>query len=115
MAEPQTGDMLNRADHDLLIRLDTKMDRSASDIAELHKHITTINTTMQALMQSVDGKIAGAVADRVGKAEFDEAKKDSDKLHYDHEKRLRRIERGFWAAIGVVGLIDILSRFIKIG
>lgn len=33
----------------------------------------------------------------------------------DHEKRIRFLERGFWIAVGVIGLVELFFKIIKGG
>jgi hypothetical protein len=115
MPPDNNKEMLNRSDHDLLIRVDTKLDRAGGDIAELHKHISTVNTTMQGLMQSIDSKIAGAVADRVGTGTFNDFKKDVDMRFEDITKQIRPLQRYFWIGVGIVMVVEIIARYIKVG
>lgn len=103
---------MNDQDHDLLIRLDTKMDRATQDIGALHKQLGDVAASVHGLIAAVDSKIAAAVAQKVDKHEFHEAKVEGDKVHSDHEQRIRRIERYVWLAIGALALLQMIIPFV---
>ena len=104
---------LLQADHDLLIRLDTKMDRAGSDIKELHNHISTVHRSVEGLSVGIDNKIAKAIEPKIDRAEVQDMRDEAEKIHSDHEKRIRQLERYTWSAIGALALAEILIAFLK--
>lgn len=111
--ENNNGKALAQADHDLLIRLDTKMDRTIVDVKELHSHISTVHRSVEGLSATVDAKIAAAVANKIDKDEAERILTDAQKVHDDHEKRIRRLEMYTWTAIGALAIIQALVAFLK--
>ena len=107
------NDQMNGADHDLLIRLDTKMDRAAKDISDLHSHVNGVRTDVQSMTASMDAKVAAAMAVKIDREDVLQMKADADKLHEDHERRLRILERYVWTAIGALAIIQIIIAFAK--
>lgn len=99
--------MENGNDHDLLIRLDTKMDRAAKDIADVHTHINHVRVEMQSFSTTVETKISEATKSKIDASEVHEMQVARAKLHDDHENRLRFLERYMWTAIGILALIQI--------
>jgi hypothetical protein len=75
-------------DHDLLITIYTQLQRALMDIAALD---TKLNT------------------DRLSKTESDRIVIESEKIHVDHERRLRRVETYGSYAVGIIGFINIIT------
>src|SRR5882672_2111193 len=76
-------------DHDLLIRIDEKVERAISDIQELKNNFAT--------------RVSVLENEKVGVPQFQELElivKD------DHEKRLRKLERWAWIAIGALAIVE---------
>lgn len=96
----------SQSDHDLLIRLDTKMDRAGIDIA-------SINSQIANLSNAIDNKIAVAVSGKADLDEFNNFKAASIKSHDDHEQRIRRFEKYAWSAIGALAVIQIALAVFK--
>lgn len=111
--ENNNGKALAQADHDLLIRVDTKMDRTIVDVKELHTHISTLHRSVEGLMSSVDAKIAAATANKIDKDEAERILADAKEIHDDHEKRIRRLEMYTWTAIGALALAELGIAFLK--
>lgn len=111
--ENNNGKGLAQQDHDLLIRLDTKMDRAGTDIGQLHTHLTTVHRSLETLAANFDQKIASSVGLKMDREDVLQMKNDADKLHTDHETRIRRLERYAWSAIGVLAVAQIALAFIK--
>lgn len=111
--ENNNGKALAQQDHDLLIRVDTKMDRATNDIKDLHTHLSTVHRSIEGLQQSIDPKIKEAIAPKMDREDVFQMKSDADKLHLDHETRIRRLERYAWSAIGVLAVAQIALAFIK--
>lgn len=94
-------------DHDLLIRLDTKMDRSADDIKSLAHRVEEVRHDVGIMSDNLEVKIAAAVSGKADTSRMLELKVEADKLHDDHENRLRFVERNVWAALGALALFDV--------
>jgi hypothetical protein len=75
-------------DHDLLITIYTQLQRALEDIAEMGLKLNT---------------------DRLSKTESDRIVIESEKIHVDHERRLRRVETYGAYAVGVIGFINIIT------
>lgn len=82
-------------DHDLLIAIATKLDRAIQDIKELKDNAAA--------------RIDALEAEKLNQKEFESVRLSSDKLHGDHEKRIRRLERWGFIAIGALGLVQIVA------
>lgn len=108
-----TQEQIARADHDLLIRLDTKMDRAGSDMQQLHEHISTVHRSVETLNSTIDTKVAAAVAVKLDREDAMLMKAEADKIHDDHEKRIRKLEKYVWAAIGALAILQIGIAIIK--
>jgi hypothetical protein len=79
-------------DHDLIIRLDTKLDA-------LHKAVTDANNdTKERLVRLEESKL-----DKQGFSDF---VTDYKTERADKERRIRFLERWSWAAWGVIGFIE---------
>jgi len=103
-----------QSDHDLLIRLDTKMDRSADDIKSLAHRVEEVRHDVSILSDSMEIKIAAAVSGKADTSRMMEYKTEADKIHLVHETRLdtyddkisivdRKIDRYIWMLGGVLG------------
>lgn len=101
-------------DHDLLIRLDTKMDRSALDITGLSKNVEQVRHDVSVMAESMEVKIAAAVSGKADTSRMMEYKAEADKIHVDHENRIdghdskiaevdRKIDRYIWMLAGILG------------
>ena len=88
--DDQELEKIKYTDHDLLIILHTKLSRVILDISTFGKDLTS----------QVD-KLSVSKHD---KEAAEKIKVDADKIHIDHEKRLRRIERYVFMALGVLTL-----------
>lgn len=102
MTEQQNPTPHSQADHDLLIRLDTKMDRSAVDITSLAKGVEQVRHDVSVMSESMEVKIAAAVSGKADTTRLIEIKADLDKRIDDHEKRMRFMEKYIWMALGVL-------------
>lgn len=89
----------NRSDHDLLITVNTKLNRVIDDIKDLKD-----NTTQRVLALE---------AEKLNKEEALRIKKENDDAHLDYELRLRRLELWGGMAIGALSLFEIITRFFK--
>jgi phage-related minor tail protein len=85
----------NQNDHDLLIQIATKLDRAISDIKELKDNAAA--------------RIDALEQEKLNQKEFEGVRAAADKLHNDHEKRLRRIEKWGFLAIGALGFLQIVA------
>jgi len=86
---------MNENDHDLLIQIGTKLDRAILDIKELKDNTTSRVTALE--------------SEKLNWRDFVERRKNADMLHGDHEKRLRRLERWGFLALGALGIIEIIT------
>lgn len=83
-------------DHDLLIVLHTKMSRVMFDISNIGKDVSGQIKELQLMKHDKEAAMA--------------MKTESDKIHSDHEKRLRRVERWGFTAIGALALIELIMK-----
>jgi hypothetical protein len=90
---------MNENDHDLLIQIATKLDRAILDIKELKDNAAA--------------RINALEQEKLNKKELEIVHLAADKLHFDHQKRLRRLERWGFIAIGALGLIQIVANFYR--
>jgi hypothetical protein len=91
-------------DHDLLIEINTKLERAIKDIAEIKD---TTADRVNALEQ-----------EKLDKAEAARLKEEADTVHQDHEIRLRAIEKKIWTAAGATaiastGVATIINQFLQ--
>src|SRR5690349_13891142 len=84
---------LSREERDLLIKIDTKLGRAVEDIGGLNNRIQEVSSSMNTFKETVENKITAATAPKANHADMVEWRKDSERVHDDHEKRMRRIER----------------------
>lgn len=91
-------------DHDLLIRLDTKMDRAANDIQAVDKKVSDVGHDLGVMADGMELKIQTAVSGKADMVRVMEMKVEGDKVHDDHEKRLRFIEKYVWMGLGIVAV-----------
>jgi hypothetical protein len=103
-----------QSDHDLLIRLDTKMDRSAEDIKSLAQGVEQVRKDVSVMSESMEIKIAAAVSGKADTSIMEKYKTESDKLHEKQDERMesyeekietvdRKIDRYIWMLGGVLG------------
>lgn len=103
-----------QSDHDLLIRLDTKMDRSALDITGLSKNVEQVRHDVSVMAESMEVKIAAAVSGKADTSRMMEYKDAADKIHFTNISRIdeldkriadvdRKIDRYVWMLAGVSG------------
>lgn len=76
--------------------------------AEIKKDITAIMTSITTL----DKNIANYAAQYMPRAEVQEWKSDADKFHDSMDKRVRFLERYAWAAIGIIGFVEVAAEAI---
>lgn len=86
-------------DHDLLIELRAWLKIILQDVKEL-------KTTMTAQITAID-------TNKLDKEEANQMHEQSNKLHEDHEKRIRAIERWVWLAIGGLAVLQIVMSYLK--
>jgi hypothetical protein len=91
------SDQLPPNDHDLLITVDTKLEILIREVKELKDNTTKRVETLE--------------HEKLDKAEAQRLLKEAEKLHNDHESRIRRLERYGSAAIGALALLEFLLRF----
>lgn len=89
----------NVSDHDLLIVLHTTMRHMGADV----KEIKDDNTRRLAVLE----------ATKYDKEEAVKASAAADKIHEDHETRIRRTERWGFISIGALAVIQVLISIFK--
>lgn len=94
-------------DHDLLIRLDTKMDRAADDIQTVSKNVENVRHDVSVLADSMDIKIASAISGKADIVRVEELRMAGEKLHDDHETRIRKLEVNLYYATGGLAVLQI--------
>lgn len=94
-------------DHDLLIRVDTKLDRAADDLKSLGHRVEEVRHDLSTLSDNMETKIAAAVSGKADTITLMELKKAGDEIHTDHETRIRFLERYIFGIIAVVAFIQI--------
>lgn len=97
MHDDQQIQFNNRIDHDLLIRIDTKMDLLTK---QFNSH-----------QAEAIGRIKSLEDHKIDKAEILRLKHEADIDHKDFETRMRRVER--WGFVAIGGLA-ILQLFISV-
>lgn len=91
---------LNTEERDLLIELRTEMRAVRIDIKQLSDNTAARLTLVE--------------SSKIDKEDVERLTKESDKLHQDHENRLRFIEKYMWGALGVLAVGQVLAElFIK--
>ena len=108
MPDQGTKTMLPQTDHDLLIKVATLQDRSATDVRDLHTAIGGVQSAVQEIGMGLDKKIAEAVASKIDAKEVYQMKDDAGKEHTSLDKRISFIERYMWIAIGGVYVLYFL-------
>lgn len=101
----------NFNDHDLLLVLHRDVQHIMESMKDLKENdIKEIKENSAARLQKLEDNC-------ITKAEVDQILRslatDADKLHEDHETRLRFIERYMWLAIGVVGVLQFLVTLLS--
>ena len=89
-------------DHDLLIRVDTKLDRAADDLKSVAHRVEEVRHDVSVLSDSMETKIAAAVSGKADTTHMLAIKIEQDKQLDDHERRMRFMERYVWSAIAVI-------------
>jgi hypothetical protein len=116
---------MNNNDHDLLIELSTKMDRTIGDIKDLAKSV--LDNTVKLQECKLDKEVysqwlTGFYKDYNRDSEeiknsivqsIDGLKDYTKSILEDHEQRIRRIEKWMWVAIGGLALLQIIIGIIK--
>lgn len=95
-------------DHDLLIRVDTKLDRAADDLKSLSHRVEEVRHDVSILSDNMEIKIAAAVSGKADTMRLEQIRKEQEKVNDDEERRLRFLERYVWSAIAVVAALQIL-------
>lgn len=89
----------DQADHDTIIRVETKLDIALGEIKKLNEALT-------------DG-----LAKKLDAADFATFKETTLKTvvetQADHETRIRRFEVWGWMAIGALALLEVIMKFFQ--
>jgi len=83
----------SQEDHDLLIRIDTKLGVLVQRFDDHQSEALGRIRTLEEL--------------KLGKNEAQEMRHGAEMVHSDHEQRLRRQERYTWLAIGALSIMQI--------
>ena len=84
MSEPHSPNLQEIRDHDLLIRLDQKVDSMTNAIQRIEDNTVNRLLTLE--------------NDHVTRKEYD-----------DHETRMRFVEKYVWGAVAIIGLINLIG------
>ncbi len=112
----------NQSDHDLLIRLDTKMDRSADDIKSLGHRVEEVRHDVGVLADGIEVKIAAAVSGKMDTSRVLEMKKEADELHKKQGEDIeqlknsleatdRKVDKYIFMAAGGLAVLQFLLQF----
>jgi len=88
---------LNTNDHDVLIELRTEMRGVRADIKDIKED------TAHRVSLLEDNKI--------DKREVEKMLVEGNKVHDDHERRIRKLEYFFWIGVGAVLLIELALNY----
>lgn len=101
---------MDTKDHDLLIKLDTKMDALTENFNHMRDNVVTRVTALEE--HKVDKRdfedTKKIIDNKVDKTDFDGYKKTNTEKINDHESRMRRNERIIYIATGAVLLLQII-------
>ena len=97
MNQEQTHLDQTRQDHDLLVRLDEK--------------VNLLITQMTRMAENNEARLAHLEANAITHEDAKSMLSDAEKTHTDHEKRLRYIERYGGIALGGIYLLYALFQF----
>ena len=89
-------------DHDLLIRLDTKVDNITTELVMMRDSTTARVTELNANKLDV-------AAFKLFVSRYEEESKKTDGRDIDYEGRLRRLEMRVWIAVGIIMTIQFLT------
>lgn len=97
MQEDELGtEKVNYTDHDLLVVMHTQLRRVMFDVNNIGKDMSGQIKELQLMKHDKEAALA--------------MKRESDKQLFDHEKRIRRVERWGFAALGALTLIEIITK-----
>jgi hypothetical protein len=93
-------------DHDLLIQINTKLERVITDVKELKDNVAD--------------RVSALEMEKFNKADANQAISDGNKIHDDHEKRLRylettrvpRLENWRWYILGITVTAIFVSELL---
>lgn len=88
--------MLPASDHDLLIVLHTNLNRALKDIERLGDGIST--------------RLSDLEHTKLDKKDFDAVQIINKETNADYERRLRRMERWGFSAIGALAIIELVAK-----
>ena len=92
MAKVQT------TDHDLLIRLDEKVDGLSKDIKDLKDNLAS--------------RVAHLEDEKMSKEEFLILKKQCEDTQLDHETRIRNLEYWKWLLMGSIVILSFIAPYV---
>lgn len=99
------GTKLNTTDHDLLIRLDTKVDNITTEMVMMRDNVTIRISELNS--NKLDISIFKQFLERYERESRDTGNKDGD-----YEARLRRIEVRMYIGMGVLLALQFLSPIV---
>lgn len=97
MSKP-TEIAFRQEDRDLLVEMKVLLDRAIKDINDLKD-----NTVHRVNLLDEN---------KMDKAEVFRLRAEDDKRHFDHEKRLRKVEKWGAMAIGALAIIQFIFKFL---
>ncbi len=88
---------INAEDHNLLLRIDTKVERVISDVAELRNNFSN--------------RVDALEREKENQRDALERHAKQETINLDKELRLRRLEQWGWMAIGGLAIIQVILKF----
>src|SRR5262245_49637517 len=105
MAEPILNTPNFLSDRDLLMVIHNNMDHLTADVKEMKEGIAT---DMKEMKDEMSSRVSSLEENKYNKSEAKTRKEDTDKIHADHELRIRRVEDWGRMAIGVLIVLQVL-------
>lgn len=81
------------SDHDLLIRIDTRLETLSADLKEFKGR--------------ADRELTRLWDEKASIEEYRKCFNNCSMLNNDHESRLRKVERTFWVGAGALGVLQL--------
>lgn len=86
-----------QSDHDLLIQINTKVERVISDVKEIRDNTTS--------------RVDALESEKLDKVEAAKAIVAHEKIHDDFEKRLKWLERIAYSGLAIIAAVEFYFRF----
>lgn len=119
MSEAGAAQKMHDADHDLLIRIETKLDIYTSRLGEHERNVREEFSRLweqkaqKDIVQLIQSKVDLLDTVKASRSDLKGHIGDNEKTERDHEARLRRVERWGLVAIGALLTVQFLSHFVK--